>query len=139
MFYFGGGARWKLRKTSAFDMGYRVLHVSTASTTSFNPGLDNNVFYAGYLLRRQVACASNFCLRVAGAHPGDEGVAGIVESRPWRTSAQSLNFWDCLISVSVVGGSKRSANSRSTTADLGFFGSGRSLLSGYKLNRLSCS
>ena len=52
MFYFGGGARWKLRKTSAIDIGYRFLHVSNAGTTNFNPGLDNNVFYAGYLLRR---------------------------------------------------------------------------------------
>jgi Lipid A 3-O-deacylase (PagL) len=52
MFYFGGGARWKLRKTSAVDVGYRFLHVSNAGTTNFNPSLDNNVFYAGYLVRR---------------------------------------------------------------------------------------
>jgi Lipid A 3-O-deacylase (PagL) len=52
MFYAGGGARWNVGKTSAIDIGYRFLHVSNAGTTRFNPGLDNNVFYAGYLLRR---------------------------------------------------------------------------------------
>jgi len=52
MFYVGGGARWKVGKTSAIDIGYRFLHVSNAGTTRFNPGLDNNIFYAGYLLRR---------------------------------------------------------------------------------------
>ena len=52
MFYLGGGVRWKLRKTAALDFGYRFLHVSNAGTTNFNPGVDNNVFYAGYMLRR---------------------------------------------------------------------------------------
>ncbi len=43
----------------------------------------------------------------------------IVERRPWRTSAQSSNIFDCLISASVTGESRCSTNSRSTT-DFGF-------------------
>jgi ABC-type lipoprotein export system ATPase subunit len=32
----------------AVTVGYKFLHVSNANTTSFNPGLDNNVVYVGY-------------------------------------------------------------------------------------------
>ena len=48
----------------------------------------------------------------------------MVDKRPCLF-AQSPNFLDCLISVSVVAGSKRPANSKSATADFGFFGSTR--------------
>ena len=51
--------------------------------------------------------------------------ASMVERRDCRTSAQSSNLPDCLISASVVGGSSRSPYARSTTADFGFFGSSR--------------
>ncbi|HMC57596.1 MAG TPA: hypothetical protein VKJ01_00255, partial [Candidatus Solibacter sp.] len=51
--------------------------------------------------------------------------AAMVERRDCRTSAQSSNSLDCFTSASVVGGSIRPPNSRSTTADLGFFGSAR--------------
>ena len=36
----------------SFSVGYRFMHISNASTTSFNPGLDNNVFYVGYSIHR---------------------------------------------------------------------------------------
>src|SRR5262249_10789975 len=51
--------------------------------------------------------------------------AAIVDSRPCRISAQSSNWWDCLISVSVTGGSMRPVKEKSTTVSLGSFGSGR--------------
>src|SRR5262249_23295263 len=51
--------------------------------------------------------------------------AAIVEWRPCRTSAQSVNSLDCLISERGVSGSSRLVNSRSTTADFEFFGSSR--------------
>jgi hypothetical protein len=44
MFDIGGG----IRMGRAVTVGYKFLHVSNASTTSFNPGLDNNVIYVGY-------------------------------------------------------------------------------------------
>jgi hypothetical protein len=47
-FDIGGGVRWELGSHSAVTAGYRFLHISNANTTSFNPGLDNNVFYASY-------------------------------------------------------------------------------------------
>src|ERR1041385_6656545 len=59
------------------------------------------------------------------AHSTNFYGTAMVERRPCRTSAQSSNFFDCLISASVRGGSTRPANSSSTTADFGFFGSGR--------------
>jgi hypothetical protein len=43
----GAGARWK-----RVSLGYKFVHISNAFTTSFNPGLDNGVFYAGYSLVR---------------------------------------------------------------------------------------
>ena len=33
-------------------LGYRYFHISNAYTTSFNPGVDNNVFYVGYSFLR---------------------------------------------------------------------------------------
>lgn len=44
MFDVGGGVRIGRSVT----LGYKFLHISNASTTSFNPGLDNNVLYVGY-------------------------------------------------------------------------------------------
>lgn len=43
LFDFGVGVRWR-----SIRVGYRFLHISNAATTSFNPGVDNNIFYAGY-------------------------------------------------------------------------------------------
>ena len=36
----------------AITVGYRCLYISNAGTTSFNPGLDNSVFYASYSFLR---------------------------------------------------------------------------------------
>jgi hypothetical protein len=43
----GGGIRWK-----AVSVGYRLMHISNAGTTAFNPGVDNNVVYAGYTFKK---------------------------------------------------------------------------------------
>jgi hypothetical protein len=51
-FDFGGGVRWRVGERGAVSLGYRFLHISNAGTTSFNPGVDNNVFYAGYSFLR---------------------------------------------------------------------------------------
>jgi hypothetical protein len=48
----GGGIRWNIRPRSGLSFGYRFLHISNAGTTSFNPGLNNNVIYVGYSLLR---------------------------------------------------------------------------------------
>ena len=48
VFDIGGGVRWDVGSRSAATAGYRFLHISNANTTGFNPGLDNNVFYASY-------------------------------------------------------------------------------------------
>lgn len=48
LFDLGGGIRWSATSGAAMIIGYRFLHISNADTTSFNPGLDNNVFYIGY-------------------------------------------------------------------------------------------
>ena len=47
-FDLGGGVRWRVGERGAVSLGYRFLHVSNAGTTSFDPGVDNNVFYVGY-------------------------------------------------------------------------------------------
>ena len=44
----GGGLRWNVGARQAVSLGYRFLHISNAGTTSFNPGVDNNVIYVGY-------------------------------------------------------------------------------------------
>jgi hypothetical protein len=51
--------------------------------------------------------------------------AAIVERRLWRTSDQSLNLPDSLISLRVTGGSSLLRNYSSTTVSFGFFASGR--------------
>ncbi len=52
LFDFGGGVRFHARKNRAVTLGYRFLHISNAGTTGFNPGVDNNVIYAGYSFYR---------------------------------------------------------------------------------------
>jgi Lipid A 3-O-deacylase (PagL) len=52
LFYFGSGARWNISQATSIDAGYRFQHISNAGTTDFNPGLDDNVFYIGYSMRR---------------------------------------------------------------------------------------
>lgn len=52
LFDVGAGVRLETSPHSAVSMGYRFLHISNADTTSFNPGVDNNVFYIGYSLFR---------------------------------------------------------------------------------------
>lgn len=49
---FGGGIRLKTGKRSAATVGYRLVHISNGFTTSFNPGVDNNVIYVGYSILR---------------------------------------------------------------------------------------
>jgi hypothetical protein len=51
-FDFGGGIRWRVAERGALSLGYRFFHISNAGTTSFNPGVDNNVFYVGYSFLR---------------------------------------------------------------------------------------
>lgn len=48
LFDFGAGLRWNARPRQVVTLGYRFLHISNAATTSFNPGVDNNIFYLGY-------------------------------------------------------------------------------------------
>jgi Lipid A 3-O-deacylase (PagL) len=52
LFDLGGGVRWKVAPRRAISIGYRFLHISNASTTSFNPGVDNNVIYLGFSFQR---------------------------------------------------------------------------------------
>lgn len=44
----GGGIRWRLSQRRGLVFGYKWFHISNASTTSYNPGINNNVLYAGY-------------------------------------------------------------------------------------------
>ncbi len=52
LFDLGAGVRWSVAPGQAVSFGYRFLHISNADTTSFNPGVDNNVFYIEYSLLR---------------------------------------------------------------------------------------
>lgn len=52
LFDFGGGIRWDIGPRRAVVIGYKFLHISNAGTTSFNPGVDNNVIYFGYSFGR---------------------------------------------------------------------------------------
>lgn len=45
---FGGG----LTIGGRVSVGYKLLHVSNAGTTRYNPGLDNNVFFVSYKIHR---------------------------------------------------------------------------------------
>jgi hypothetical protein len=44
----GGGVRVKRGEGRAITLGYKFLHVSNGFTSAVNPGVDNNVFYAGF-------------------------------------------------------------------------------------------
>jgi len=52
LFDLGAGVRWNPSPRRAISLGYRFLHISNADTTSFNPGVDNNIFYIGYSFLR---------------------------------------------------------------------------------------
>jgi Lipid A 3-O-deacylase (PagL) len=44
----GGGVRIKTGQRSVISLGYKFLHISNGFTSAVNPGVDNNVFYAGF-------------------------------------------------------------------------------------------
>lgn len=47
-FDFGGGVQILTRSRRAFTLGYKYQHISNANRNPVNPGLDANVFYAGF-------------------------------------------------------------------------------------------
>jgi hypothetical protein len=48
----GGGVRIKTGERTAISLGYKFLHVSNGFTSAVNPGVDNNLFYAGFSILR---------------------------------------------------------------------------------------
>jgi hypothetical protein len=48
----GGGVRIKTGQRQAISLGYKFLHISNGFTSAVNPGVDNNVFYAGFSILR---------------------------------------------------------------------------------------
>jgi len=44
----GGGVRIKTGERHALSLGYKFLHISNGFTSAVNPGVDNNVFFAGF-------------------------------------------------------------------------------------------
>ena len=48
----GGGVRIKTGERHTISLGYKFLHVSNGFTSAVNPGVDNNVFYAGFSFLR---------------------------------------------------------------------------------------
>ena len=44
----GGGVRIKSGQRHTITLGYKFLHISNGFTSAVNPGVDNNVFYAGF-------------------------------------------------------------------------------------------
>ncbi|MGA2150427.1 MAG: acyloxyacyl hydrolase [Bryobacteraceae bacterium] len=48
----GAGLRWKLSRTRAVSIGYRLMHISNANTTGVNPGIDNHVLWMGFSFSR---------------------------------------------------------------------------------------
>jgi hypothetical protein len=48
----GGGVRIKTGQRRAISLGYKFLHISNGFTSAANPGVDNNVFYAGFSILR---------------------------------------------------------------------------------------
>ncbi len=46
----GGGVKIRIHKAVALSAGYKLMHISNADRTYFNPGLDNNVIFAGISL-----------------------------------------------------------------------------------------
>jgi hypothetical protein len=50
LFDLGAGIRIHAGQRRAITLGYKFLHISNGFTTPVNPGVDNNVFYAGFSL-----------------------------------------------------------------------------------------
>jgi hypothetical protein len=48
----GGGVRVKTGPRHAITFGYKYLHISNGFTSAVNPGVDNNIFYAGFSILR---------------------------------------------------------------------------------------
>ncbi|MGA3205007.1 MAG: acyloxyacyl hydrolase [Bryobacteraceae bacterium] len=48
----GGGVRIRTGERHAISLGYKFLHISNGFTSAVNPGVDNNVFYAGFSILR---------------------------------------------------------------------------------------
>ena len=48
----GGGVRIKTGERTAISLGYKYLHISNGFTSAVNPGVDNNLFYAGFSILR---------------------------------------------------------------------------------------
>jgi hypothetical protein len=48
LFDMGGGFKIRMGQRGALRLGYKFLHISNGFTTPVNPGVDNNVFYAGF-------------------------------------------------------------------------------------------
>jgi hypothetical protein len=48
----GGGIRIKTGERREISLGYKFLHISNGFTSAVNPGVDNNVFYAGFSVLR---------------------------------------------------------------------------------------
>ncbi len=48
----GGGVRVRASSRTAITLGYKFLHISNGFTSAVNPGVDNNVFYAGFSILR---------------------------------------------------------------------------------------
>ena len=44
----GGGLRIKAGPQREITLGYKFLHISNGFTSAVNPGVDNNIFYAGF-------------------------------------------------------------------------------------------
>jgi len=44
----GGGIRIKTGEKRAISFGYKYLHISNGFTSAVNPGVDNNILYAGF-------------------------------------------------------------------------------------------
>jgi hypothetical protein len=46
----GGGVRIRTGQRREISFGYKFLHISNGFTSAVNPGVDNNVFYAGFAI-----------------------------------------------------------------------------------------
>jgi hypothetical protein len=57
IFDFGGGVELGSRRGGAVTLGYKLHHISTAWTAPANPGVDNHVFYVGFVRRLRAAHA----------------------------------------------------------------------------------
>lgn len=44
----GGGVRIKAAEKRSISLGYKFLHISNGFTSAVNPGVDNNIFFAGF-------------------------------------------------------------------------------------------